>query len=156
MDDNKNLFKQIQALYRGLFAFVVAFALIGVGLIAYMNNPQLFTSDITASETEYVPIPEDDSDKIEDGVHVRTGFVEADGLMETVNNCTNCHSSELVLQNRMSKENWIATIRWMQETQNLWDLGGNEEIIVAYLVKNYPVIKKGRRGALTDIEWYDL
>ncbi|MGB5820395.1 MAG: monoheme cytochrome C, partial [Saonia sp.] len=73
-----------------------------------------------------------------------------------VNNCTNCHSAKLVTQNRMNRERWIATIRWMQETQNLWDLGNNEEIIVNYLVTNYPPKKKGRREILTDIDWYDL
>lgn len=158
MDENTNLHKHIKAIYRSLLAFLMAFVLICIGLIAYINNPKLFTSDMKAAEadSEYVAIPEDDFDKIENGIHVRTGFVEAEGLMETVNNCTNCHSSELVLQNRMSKEGWIANIRWMQETQNLWDLGGNEEIIVDYLVKNYPFVKKGRRGVLTDIEWYDL
>lgn len=156
MEENNNLQKQIKALYKSLFAFLLAFGLIGIGLIAYLKNPELFNSTSESSEEEYVVVSEEDSDKIENGVHLRTGFVEGEGLMETVNNCTNCHSSELVLQNRMSKENWLATIRWMQETQNLWDLGGNEEIIVDYLVKNYPVIKKGRRGTLTDIEWYDL
>lgn len=156
MDENTNLQKQVKALYKSLFAFLLAFGIIGVGLITYLKNPELFKSASKSSAEEYVVVPEDDFDKIENGIHVRTGFVEADGLMETVNNCTNCHSSELVLQNRLSKEGWIANIRWMQETQNLWDLGANEEIIVDYLVKNYPIIKKGRRGALTDIEWYDL
>ncbi len=47
-------------------------------------------------------------------------------------------------------------IHWMQETQNLWDLGDNEALIVAYLAKNYPPGKKGRRARLTNIEWYDL
>ena len=56
----------------------------------------------------------------------------------------------------MSKERWNATIRWMQETQNLWDLGDNQEIIVNYLVTNYPVEDKGRRASLTNIEWYEL
>ena len=42
----------------------------------------------------------------------------------------------------MNAERWNTTIEWMQETQNLWDLGGNQEIIVNYLVKNYPVQKK--------------
>jgi hypothetical protein len=44
----------------------------------------------------------------------------------------------------------------MQETQNLWDLGKNQEIIVNYLVKNYPPVAKGRRMALSEIEWYEL
>jgi hypothetical protein len=56
----------------------------------------------------------------------------------------------------MNKENWMATIRWMQETQNLADLGLNEEIIVNYLVSNYPPVKKGRRTLLSSIEWYNL
>ena len=76
--------------------------------------------------------------------------------MTDVNNCTNCHSAKVVTQNRMNTERWNATIKWMQETQNLWDLGGNQEVIVNYLVTNYPPIDKGRRMILTDIEWYEL
>ncbi len=97
-----------------------------------------------------------DPDKIENGIHLRTGLIEAEGLTEVVNNCTNCHSAQLVIQNRMSAERWAATIRWMQETQNLWDLGANEDIIINYLVTNYPPEDKGRRAVLTDIEWYEL
>ena len=97
-----------------------------------------------------------DEDKIENGIHVRTGFVNAEGLMTVVNNCTNCHSSKLVIQNRMNKERWDATIKWMQETQNLWDLGENQEVIVNYLVANYPPVEKGRRASLTNIDWYEL
>ncbi|MFK5974277.1 MAG: monoheme cytochrome C [Flavobacteriaceae bacterium] len=101
-------------------------------------------------------VQEGDFNAIENGIHVRTGLVEAEGLMAVVNNCTNCHSAKLVTQNRMNKEGWKTTIAWMQKTQNLWDLGDNEEIIINYLVTNYPPEKKGRRGALTNIEWYEL
>jgi len=157
MSNNQKLQQQIKAIYRSLFAFIAAVGIISSALLLYIKYPSVFSSNTktTTEESAYAVIPEDD-DKIEDGIHVRTGFVDAEGLMETVNNCTNCHSSELVIQNRMSKERWIATIRWMQETQNLWDLGGNEEIIVNYLVTNYPVIAKGRRTPLTEIQWYDL
>ena len=99
---------------------------------------------------------EDDFDKIENGIHVRTGFVEGEGLMTVVNNCTNCHSAKLVTQNRMNEEGWRATIVWMQETQNLWDLGKNEDIIVDYLATYYAPQKKGRRQNLANIEWYVL
>ena len=77
-------------------------------------------------------------------------------VMTVVNNCTNCHSAKLVIQNRMNKERWLATIKWMQETQGLWDLRDNQEIIVNYLVTNYPPIEKGRRENLTNIEWYEI
>ena len=97
-----------------------------------------------------------DEDKIETGIHLSTGFIDASGLMTVVNNCTNCHSSKLVIQNRMNADRWNATIKWMQETQNLWQLGDNQKVIVDYLVKNYPPIDKGRREGLTNIIWYDL
>lgn len=85
-----------------------------------------------------------------------SGLVDADGITEVINNCTQCHSTEIIKQNRLSAEQWRSTIKWMQETQNLWDLGNNEDIIIDYLVKNYPPVKKGRRAKLTDIEWYNL
>ena len=56
----------------------------------------------------------------------------------------------------MNTERWNATIKWMQETQNLWDLGKNQDIIVHYLVTNYPPTDKGRREILTNIDWYEL
>ena len=96
------------------------------------------------------------SNEIEHGIHVRTGLKEGEGLMVVVAHCTACHSAQLIIQNRMNKERWNATIRWMQETQNLWELGAQQEVIVNYLVKNYPVYRKGRRENLQDIEWYEL
>ena len=97
-----------------------------------------------------------DEDRVENGIHLKTGFIDDEGLMTVVNNCTNCHSSKLVIQNRMNADRWNATIKWMQETQNLWQLGKNQKVIVDYLVKNYPPIDKGRREGLTKIAWYEL
>lgn len=148
--------KQIQKLVTTIAILFMAMASI---LVYLYIDPTLSAFKSDEPEQEYVTVPgvnEDDFDKIENGIHLRTGFVEAEGMMEVINNCTNCHSSQLVIQNRMNEERWIATIRWMQETQNLWDLGNNEEIIVNYLVTNYPPQKKGRRATLTDIEWYEL
>ena len=98
----------------------------------------------------------EDWNRIENGIHVRTGLKEDEGLMTVVTHCTACHSAQLVIQNRMNEERWNATIRWMQETQNLWDLGENQKVIVDYLVRNYPPTEKGRRENLKDIEWYEL
>ena len=109
----------------------------------FINNESQFVENI-------------DEDAIINGIHIRTGLVDDIGLMTVVNNCTNCHSSKLVIQNRMDASRWNATIKWMQETQNLWPLGDNQKIIVDYLVKNYPPIEKGRREGLTNIAWYEL
>ncbi|MBC9794422.1 monoheme cytochrome C [Sinomicrobium weinanense] len=139
--------------------FVSMMSVAGV-LVYVMIDPELsFFRVFIPREKVYetnATVQEDDYDKIENGIHVRTGLVEAEGLMTVVNNCTNCHSAKLITQNRMTKERWVTTIRWMQETQNLWDLGANEDIIIDYLVQNYPPRKKGRRQGLGNINWYKL
>ncbi|MFT5942856.1 MAG: hypothetical protein ACI9Q4_002122, partial [Sediminicola sp.] len=121
--------------------------------IIYLAEDTL--SNFSNTEAEYVVV-EEDTEKTENGIHKRTGFIEDTGMREVITNCTSCHSAKLVTQNRMSKEEWIATIRWMQKTQNLWNLGENEDVIVDYLAKNYGPIEKGRREGLKDIEWYPL
>ncbi len=157
MEDKNTFQKQVKAVYRLMLGLFGIFGLM-VGMILYiMADPDFsFFLGSTADTTYVTVVEEDEFDKIENGIHVRTGLVDAEGLMTVVNNCTNCHSAQIVIQNRMNKERWISTIRWMQETQNLWDLGKNEEIIVDYLVSNYPPKKKGRREVLSNVEWYVL
>lgn len=144
----------VGAIYRMIVLVYSLIAIVGGVLIYAMIDPSF--SAFKDSTDTYVAVDEVDEDLIENGIHVQTGLIDAEGLMTVINNCTNCHSSKLVTQNRMSKERWNATIRWMQETQNLWDLGDNQEIIVNYLVTNYPVEDTGRRASLSNIEWYDL
>ncbi|WP_437368471.1 monoheme cytochrome C [Maribacter litoralis] len=155
--NHDKLQRDFQELYRKT---ILACAVIGIGaiiLVYLIVDPGLSAFKTDAPQTELVNIPEeDDYDKIENGIHVRTGFIDAPGMMVTVQNCTNCHSAKLVMQNRMNEERWKSTIKWMQETQNLWDLGENEAVIINYLVTNYPPKKVGRRAVLTDIEWYQL
>lgn len=153
---NEEVFRaKVKKVYRLLMLLFALFVITGGGLVYYMSNPSFF--DFKAEPETLVTVPvEIDEDRIENGIHVRTGLVDADGLMLVVNNCTNCHSAKLVTQNRMTTERWNATIKWMQETQNLWDLGRNQEVIVNYLVTNYPPKAKGRRMILTDVDWYEL
>ena len=151
-DKIRRLVKRITQLTVGVMMVV---GLLVAVLIYYMIDPTVPVITNLMSKTETVS--DIDPDLIENGIHVRTGLIEAEGLMSVVNNCTNCHSAKLVIQNRMNKDRWISTIRWMQRTQNLWDLGDQEEVIVDYLVNNYPPPKKGRRQALNrQIDWYKL
>lgn len=101
-----------------------------------------------------IPVTVDEETK--DGIHVPTGLKVAEHYKLVVANCTGCHSAKLVTQNRMSTNQWKTTIKWMQESQNLWDLGENEAKIISYLVTNYPYVDTGRRANLTSIEWYNL
>ncbi len=131
------------------------FVFIVVMIIGFVRVPLLdFFSDEQAKPV--VVEKNSASNDIVDGIHVRTGLIDDEGLLTVIGNCTACHSAQLITQNRMNKEQWDATIRWMQESQNLWDLGDNQEVIVNYLVKNYPVVSKGRRQNLSEIEWYNL
>lgn len=155
MSEEKLFTDHVKTIYSLLMVLFALFVITGGGLIYYSNNPDEFNFN-QADDTLVAVSNEEDSDLIENGIHKRTGLIDAEGLMTVVNNCTNCHSAKLVTQNRMNKERWNATIEWMQETQNLWDLGKNQEIIVNYLVTNYPPKAKGRRMSLTNIEWYEL
>jgi hypothetical protein len=151
-EDFKNILKKVYHLMILIFSL---FVITGSLLIYYTIDP---TFSILKSEPKTIVITPavEDENRIENGIHVRTGFIDAEGLMTVVNNCTNCHSSKIILQNRMNAERWNATIKWMQETQNLWGLGDNQDVIVKYLVANYPPKAKGRREILSNIDWYEL
>ena len=97
-------------------------------------------------------------DKVENGIHLRTGL-KADPHLETIiASCTSCHSAKLITQNRATRAGWSGMIRWMQETQGLPDLGHKEPIILDYLSKYYKPEKTGRRKNLEikNTEWYVL
>lgn len=154
MSKEKEFRTSVKKIYHQLMLLFSLFMIAGSLLIYYIIDPNF--SAFKDDTGTYIAVEEIDEDLIENGIHVRTGLIDAEGLMTVVNNCTNCHSAKLVTQNRMSTERWNATIRWMQETQGLWDLGDNQNIIVNYLVTNYPIQDVGRRANLTNIEWYEL
>jgi len=85
-----------------------------------------------------------------------TGLVIDENLHLIKTNCLACHSSQLIIQNRLTKEDWLKSIRWMQKTQNLWNLGQNEAPILEYLAKNYAPEARFRRKPLGEEEWYVL
>jgi len=100
----------------------------------------------------------DDWDRVENGIHVETGLVYAEGFDVVRGTCTACHSAKLVTQNRATRDGWQDMIRWMQQTQGLWQLGKNEPIILDYLAKHYAPEEIVRRPGLDveAIEWYIL
>lgn len=155
MSEKEKLIALVKAAYQLIIITLVLVVSFGGFMIYYKSDPNLTALQPEPQQPEKVTGKVDDN-KIENGIHVRTGLIEAEGLMAVVDNCTGCHSSKLIIQNRMNAERWNATIKWMQETQNLWDLGDNQEVIVNYLVNNYPPKKRGRRENLSDIEWYVL
>lgn len=77
------------------------------------------------------------------GLKIRPGW-------ELVNaHCGGCHSHALVTAQRADRKTWQEIIRWMQETQNLWQFQGDTESrILDYLAENYPPDAKQRRAPL--------
>ena len=155
MIDNKEFQEKIKKAENTAYLAMFFTSIASILLLFAIYDPTFSIFENKKANLVYSAIDEDE-DRIEKGIHVRTGLIDAEGLMTVVNNCTNCHSAKLVIQNKMNAESWNAAIKWMQKTQNLWDLGENQEIIVNYLVTNYPVTVKGRRMILKDIDWYIL
>ena len=129
-------------LYHLMMAGFCLFMMVGVLMTYYVFDPN-FSAFKDRTETA-TSLKEVDEDIIENGIHLRTGFVDADGLL-VLQHCNACHSTQLISQNRMTKVGWKSTIQWMQATQNLWDLGEDEAIILTYLAKNYAPSAIGRR-----------
>lgn len=78
----------------------------------------------------------------------QSGLVIAKGMSLVQAHCSACHSPSLITQNAMSRERWLETIRWMQETQKLWPLGDAEEDILDYLSTWYGPKVSARRPSL--------
>ncbi len=148
---------------------LISFILKGTSMVILMLIAAIFWvfyTDTIAPHAQKLQIEKDqklqeqkktmEENPIKDGIHVATGFAEGEGLEMVIATCTACHSAKLVTQNRATRESWEQMIRWMQKTQNLWDLGEQEEIILDYLAKYYAPENTGRRKLLTDIEWYEL
>ncbi|WP_345004455.1 monoheme cytochrome C [Snuella lapsa] len=132
--------------------------IMALGVVCNMLYPSFLGFNKESTPTYETPesLGVIDRNDIKNGIHQPTGLVEGEGLEQVVVSCTPCHSAKLVTQNRATKEGWVGIIRWMQETQNLWDLGANETIIVDYLATHYAPENKGRRDVLSNIEWYNL
>ncbi|MDW3194926.1 MAG: hypothetical protein R8G66_21315 [Cytophagales bacterium] len=147
-----NLLVKLFNLIVGL-TFLVAFLFVGV---LFLNgNPEWVASWSDATEEE-VSLTMIKSSEIVDGVHTPTGLLDGPGLDMVIRNCTGCHSAKLITQNKATASGWRGTIQWMQETQGLWQLGENEEIIVWYLAEFYAPVDEGRRRNLPTPEWYEL
>lgn len=140
-----------QGLFSGKNLFLIIFTLLVVGLaLVFLGvNP----------EEEQAPDPyveEQAPQEVTEGIDPATGLVIGEGMNLVIGHCTGCHSAKLITQNRFDSEGWIRVIRWMQETQNLWDLGDSEKAIVDYLSKHYAPEFTGRRMPLPPVEWYEL
>ena len=79
----------------------------------------------------------------------QSGLIKADGWQQVRIHCGGCHSHKLVTSQRADRQRWLEIIRWMQETQNLWQLDPvTEDQILSYLASNYPPQANRRRAPI--------
>ena len=78
-----------------------------------------------------------------------TGLKKAPGWEQVRAHCGGCHSHALVTSQRADRQTWLDVIRWMQETQNLWQFQPETETqILDYLAQNYGPQPNRRRAPI--------
>lgn len=78
-----------------------------------------------------------------------TGLIVAPGWENVRAHCGGCHSHALVTQQRASRQTWLDMIRWMQQSQNLWQFQPEVETqILDYLAANYAPQPNRRRAPI--------
>lgn len=68
-----------------------------------------------------------------------TSLIKAPGFETVKANCIACHSARLFTSRGYTREVWLEQIRWMQDSQGLWEFAPEvEEEILDYLETYYP------------------
>ena len=76
-------------------------------------------------------------------------LIEAQGVNLVRGHCSACHSLDLVTSQRGDRRYWLNLIRWMQRSQNLWQIPtAQEKEILDYLAVHYAESQWGRRPNL--------
>lgn len=76
-------------------------------------------------------------------------LIQAEGWQLVRDNCTECHSSQIIVQNSGNREVWKSRIEWMQSSQGLGELSPElEDSILDYLTTHYGQKIASRRQAL--------
>src|SRR5688572_3456093 len=124
----------------------------GVGLAAILVMLVLsINTSLSGQQPTAIKTFATKSSVIADSVDKQTGLILAPGYTLVKQNCIRCHSPKLITDKRATRDGWLATIRWMQQTQGLGNLGKAEPEILDYLAKHYAPTYEGRRPPLKNI-----
>lgn len=141
-----------------LLSIIKWIVVLAIGLLLFLQFPSTFSH---LSDWSWPSSPKEAAvinPIVQSEAYSGIEFQEGEGIELVKKHCLGCHGAQLVIQNRMSRERWQYTIRWMQRTQGLWDLGNDEPKILDYLAQYYAPQKIGRRDnlQLAESEWYNL
>ncbi len=121
---------------------------IAVRLIALVGGLHISVAAADTETNKTMSMVSSSKEHVQPDVDPQSGLVKAEGFNLVLAHCSACHSTSLITQNAMSRERWLETIRWMQETQKLWPLGDAEPMILDYLSTWYGPKKSARRAPL--------
>lgn len=149
---------QILRIFKNMMRLSLGLALVMLFILVLKFNPKMFSGDALIAEKQVgISAPDQEVFPGEIGsVDPESGLIIDNGFTIVKTQCGACHSTRLVAQNNFSREGWLELIRWMQDKQNLWDLGEQEGIILDYLEKNFAPKQIGRRKNLKIENWYVL
>ena len=83
-------------------------------------------------------------------VSAQADLKAGEGMELVQGHCSACHGVSLVTSQRGDRKYWLNLIRWMQQTQNLWEIPAQDETqILDYLSKHYAESEWGRRPNLS-------
>lgn len=97
----------------------MALVVVVIFSLFYMATPSTF---VNATQFEWPSNPKAVKEKLTKTSFEGNQLVHAEGINLIKKHCLGCHSDQLIIQNRMSRERWEDNIQWMQETQGLWNL----------------------------------
>jgi len=111
-------------------------------LVAQLRRPLLFVLCVLGST--HIALADETHE-----VDAATGLIKAPDWELVRAHCGGCHSHKLVTGQRADRQTWLDMIRWMQETQNLWQFEpATEAAILDYLAENYPPQPNRRRAPI--------
>ncbi|WP_085907603.1 hypothetical protein [Kiloniella majae] len=68
------------------------------------------------------------------------GLVAGPGQEEVLIYCSACHSTRIVQQQGLSRDEWAETLEWMEEDQGMSEIEEPDlTLILDYLAKNYNI-----------------
>jgi hypothetical protein len=143
------MMRKLERADKGKFKKILLSIALLSGIVTFSNS---YSTPAALNKPATMPL----AGSLKDSVDQKTGLIIAPGFAVVSTTCVRCHSPKLITAKRATREGWLATIRWMQQTQGLWDLGPQEPVILDYLAKNYAPTNEGRRPLLKTTEWYKL
>jgi hypothetical protein len=146
-----NVLNRLKFLIWGV-VLVLIFILVGGSFVLFFQSNEIQYIEQMSSDEEW----EEDEFEIVNGQEVTTGLLVDKNWTLIKRHCTQCHTTKIITQNRASREGWENMISWMQETQNLWDLGEDHDGVIDYLTRNYGIVKNGIYSELIIEDWYEI